>query len=133
MFFCPQKKEKNTSKSCMLIAVGRFFLCSPDCPKQPRTSFPFYKSFYSIVSPKVSEPTNMPKDACLIKICVCIKTFLGTCKYIPSISILKFRKMSKKKFVFEVLISMTWFFFKMRISMLECSIIHHSSSNSFQC
>ena len=22
-----------------------FFLCSPDCPKQPRTSFPFYEFF----------------------------------------------------------------------------------------
>ena len=31
-----------------------FFLCSPDCPKQPRTSFPFYKFFYPIVSAKVS-------------------------------------------------------------------------------
>ena len=39
IFFCPQKV---------------FFLCSPDCPKQPRTSFPFYKFFYPIVSAKVS-------------------------------------------------------------------------------
>ena len=37
------------------MAVGTFFsLCSPDCPKQPRTSFPFYKLFYPIVSAKVS-------------------------------------------------------------------------------
>ena len=35
------------------MAVGSFFsLCSPDCPKQPRTSFPFYKFFYPIVSAK---------------------------------------------------------------------------------
>ena len=27
------------------MAVGSFFLCSPDCPKQPRTSFPFYNFF----------------------------------------------------------------------------------------
>ena len=32
-----------------------FFLCSPDCPKQPRASFPFYKFFYTIVSAKVSD------------------------------------------------------------------------------
>ena len=44
MFFCPQKVEV-------------FFLCSPDCPKQPRTSFPFYKLFYPIISAKVSEFT----------------------------------------------------------------------------
>jgi hypothetical protein len=27
------------------MAVGSF-LCSPACPKQPRTSIPFYKFFY---------------------------------------------------------------------------------------
>ena len=32
------------------MAVGRvFFLCSPNCPKQPRTSFPFYKFFYTTI------------------------------------------------------------------------------------
>ena len=29
-------------------------LCITDCPKQPRTSFPFYKFFYPIISAKVS-------------------------------------------------------------------------------
>ena len=42
---CPQKVEKTTPKSCILMAIGRFFLWSPDCPKQPRTSFLFYKFF----------------------------------------------------------------------------------------
>ena len=37
------------------MAVGSFFLCSHDCPKQPRTSFPFYDFFYTIVSAKVSD------------------------------------------------------------------------------
>ena len=54
MLFCPQKVEKTTTKSCILMAVGSFFLCSPNCPKQPRNSFPFYKFFYPIVSAKVS-------------------------------------------------------------------------------
>ena len=54
MFFCPQKVEKTTSKSCILMAVGSYFLCSPKHPKQPRTSFPFYKLFYPIVSAQVS-------------------------------------------------------------------------------
>ena len=31
-----------------------FFLCSHDCPKQPRTSFPFYKFFYQTISGRVS-------------------------------------------------------------------------------
>ena len=30
-----------------------FFLCSPDCPKLPRTSFPFYKFFYPIISARM--------------------------------------------------------------------------------
>ena len=54
MFFWPQKVEKTTPKSCILMDVGSFFFCSPDCPKKPRTSFPFYKFFYPIVSAKVS-------------------------------------------------------------------------------
>ena len=32
-----------------------FFLCSPNCPKQPRTSFPFYKLFYPTISDRISE------------------------------------------------------------------------------
>ena len=53
-YFCPQKVEKTTPKSCLLMAVGSFFLCSPDCPKQPRTSFPLYKFFYTTISAKIS-------------------------------------------------------------------------------
>ena len=54
MFFCPPKVEKTTSKSCILMEVGRFFfLCSHDCPKQPRTSFPFYNLFYITVSCRI--------------------------------------------------------------------------------
>ena len=39
----------------VLMAVGIFYLCSPSCPKQPRTSFPFYKFFYPTISAKISE------------------------------------------------------------------------------
>ena len=43
------------------MAVGRFFfLCSPDCPKQLRTSFLFYKFLYAIVSAKVSALKRRP-------------------------------------------------------------------------
>ena len=35
------------------MAVGIFFLCSPKCPKQPRTSFSFYKSFYPTISCRI--------------------------------------------------------------------------------
>ena len=33
------------------------FLCSPDSPKQPRTSFPLYKFFYTIISTRISAYT----------------------------------------------------------------------------
>ena len=61
IFFCLQKVEKNTTKSCILMAVERFFLCSPDCPKQPRTSFPFYKFFYPTISDRISGGTHTAK------------------------------------------------------------------------
>jgi hypothetical protein len=50
-----KKLKKPAQKVAYLWQLGVFFLCSPDCPKQPRTSFPFYKLFYPIVSAKVSE------------------------------------------------------------------------------
>ena len=58
-FFCPQKVEKTTPKSCLLMAVGRlFFSAAPTvCPKQPRTSFPFYKFFYPTISGRISAYT----------------------------------------------------------------------------
>ena len=36
------------------MAVDRFFLCCPDCPKQPRTSFTFHKFFYTTISCRIS-------------------------------------------------------------------------------
>ena len=35
------------------MAVGRFFLFSPACPQQPRTSFPFYEFFYTFICAKI--------------------------------------------------------------------------------
>ena len=53
-FFFP-KSWKNHLKKLHTFGSWEFFLCSPDCPKQPRTSFPFYEFFYPIVSAKVSD------------------------------------------------------------------------------
>ena len=53
MFFCPQKVEKTTPKSCILMAVGRFS-AAQNSPEQPRTSFPFYKFFYPTISGRIS-------------------------------------------------------------------------------
>ena len=36
------------------MAVGSFFLCIPDCPKKPKTSFPYYKLFFTTISAKIS-------------------------------------------------------------------------------
>ena len=51
-FFVHKKLKKTPQKVAYLWQLGVFFLCSPDCPKQPRT--PFYKFFHPIVSAKVS-------------------------------------------------------------------------------
>ena len=55
--FDHKKLKKTPQKVAYLWQLGGFFLCSPDCPKQPGTSFPFYKFFYPIVSAEVSDST----------------------------------------------------------------------------
>ena len=52
----PTKSWKTTPKSGILMASESvfFFLCSPNCPKQPRTLFLFYKLFYPAISCKIS-------------------------------------------------------------------------------
>jgi hypothetical protein len=54
-FFAHKELKKPSQKVAYLWQLRGFFLCSPDCPKQPRTSFPFYKLFYPIISAKVSD------------------------------------------------------------------------------
>ena len=45
MFFCPQKVEKNTPKSCILIAVGSFFFsAAPTAQKSPELQIRFMDS-----------------------------------------------------------------------------------------
>ena len=61
MFFVHKKFRKPPQKVAYLWQLGFFFLYSPDYPKQARTSFPFYKSFYSIVSAKVSVSNAVQK------------------------------------------------------------------------
>ena len=52
--FLDLENIKKLPKKSYLWQSEVFFLCSPDCPKQPKYSFPFYKFFYTIVSAKVS-------------------------------------------------------------------------------
>ena len=59
IFFAHKNIKKTALKSSILMAL-RFFFCSPDYPKQPRISFPFYKLFYPIISTRVKGP-NVPK------------------------------------------------------------------------
>ena len=68
---CPQKVEKTTSKSCLLMAV--FFLCSPACPKQPRSSFPFYKFSYTFICAKIC---GMLLQKRFLTIVLCIDPFI---------------------------------------------------------
>ena len=60
LFFDLENIKKPPQKIAYFSQLGVFFLCSPDFPKQPRTSFPFYKFFYPIESAKVSV-CNSPK------------------------------------------------------------------------
>ena len=77
-FFCPQKVEKTTPKICILMAVGSFFPCSPDCPKQPRTSFPFYNFFYPTISGGISVTINLKKVKLFLATELCnLSAFLG--------------------------------------------------------
>ena len=57
--FAHKKLKKPPQKVAYLWQLGGFFLYSPDCRKQPRTSFPFYKFFYPVVSAKVSAPQSL--------------------------------------------------------------------------
>ena len=52
--FAHKKLKKPPQKVAYLWQLGGFFLCSPDCPKQPRTSFPLYKFFYPTISSRIS-------------------------------------------------------------------------------
>ena len=45
-------KKKQTSKVAYLGHF--FFLCSLDCPKQPRTEYPFYRFLYPMIRGTVS-------------------------------------------------------------------------------
>ena len=49
-----KKPPRKVAYLRQLVLLGVFFLWSPDCLNQPRSSFPFYKFFYTIVSAKVS-------------------------------------------------------------------------------
>ena len=90
------------------MAVGSFFLCSPDCPKQSRTSFPSYKFFYTIVFAKVSVCTQLQQrrstDSSPVEILHIIsKTSRWTeIFFIPDFSILKLKNVkvpALKKYV----------------------------------
>ena len=66
-------------KVAYLWQLGVSFLCSPECPKQPGTSFPFYKFFYTIVS------LNIEYDV----LNLCSTTLLGlgilVTKFVPNL------------------------------------------------
>ena len=48
-YLWPWKHKKTDLKSSILMAVWIFFLYSPDCPKQPRIEYPFYRFLYPMI------------------------------------------------------------------------------------
>ena len=61
MYFDLENIKKPPQKVAYLWKLGVFFLCSPNCLKQPRTSFPFYELFYPTISGRISDsgPSNV--------------------------------------------------------------------------
>ena len=51
--FWPRKHKKLTSKVAYLWQFW-FFLCSPECPKQPRIEYLFYGFLYPMISGNIS-------------------------------------------------------------------------------
>ena len=75
-YFLPLKKLKKTPKKLQTYGSWEvFFLCSPDCPKQPRTSFPFYKFSYLQSSVLKSVTEGKVHVQVLFKISLPIKMF----------------------------------------------------------
>ena len=54
IFFAHKKLKKHPKKLHTYGSWELFFLCSPACTKQPRTSFPFYNFFYLTISARIS-------------------------------------------------------------------------------
>ena len=55
IFFGHKKLKKKHLKKLLTYGSWEvFFLCNPYCPKQPRTSFPFYKLFYATILCSIS-------------------------------------------------------------------------------
>ena len=50
----PTKSWKKNLKKLLTYGSWKgFFLCSPACPKEPRSSFPFYKFSYTFICAKI--------------------------------------------------------------------------------
>ena len=54
-FFALKKLKKPPKKVEYIWQLGFFFLCGPDCPKQPRTSYPFYRFSHTIICSKICD------------------------------------------------------------------------------
>ena len=58
------------------MAVWIFFLCSPDCPKQPRIDNSFYRFLNPMICGTISGDESLGKPLTLAVSCVSQKTFL---------------------------------------------------------
>jgi hypothetical protein len=62
-FFAHIKLKKPTQKVAYFWQLEVLFLCNTDCPKQPRTSFPFFKFFYPTISGRISALDPKPPNS----------------------------------------------------------------------
>ena len=73
IFFAHKKLKKPVQKVAYLWQLGVYFLCSPDCPKQPRTSFPLYEFSQTISSRikwKISSKLSTEPLGTLYYVCI---------------------------------------------------------------
>ena len=54
--------KKTPTKVAYLWQFGFFFLCSPDCPKLPRTEYLFYRFFYPMICGTVFGESTYSKE-----------------------------------------------------------------------
>ena len=63
---CPQKVGKKHLEKLLTYGSWKFFLCSPACPKQPRSSFLFYKFSYTFICAKICDWNELENFVCFI-------------------------------------------------------------------
>ena len=84
--FAHKKLKKPPQEVAYLWQLGVvFFLCSPYCPKEPRTSFPFYKLFYTTILCRISAYSHCNLNLEVLFSCTWIYTVQSVLVLLPGV------------------------------------------------